>query len=173
MLSVITKNTLPADQQNTTDLSHKYSQWEKHIAQGYKNHSKREMAQAINNFSKSLALSEEVRECFFADPITKSGIAMMYSSSHNLAASLNTQHKALQAKHILLSFHEHLVEILLNPFKAKKLRFEALSYLDKSLFSVSSQLAYINEVENIHALILRTEEIATKVSKQLFDHENF
>jgi hypothetical protein len=170
MLSLITNNTpqiLPKNPRNAL-VNVKRKEWEQYYSQAYQAHRAKKITLAIDYFTKSLSISETLIDYFFDDYPANSGIAMMYSSSHNLSACLNIQHQALEAKRVLLAFHDRLIDILCNTFKPKPLRLEALAYLDKSLFSVTSQLAYINEVENIHAIILKTETVASNTAQKIF-----
>jgi hypothetical protein len=170
MLSLITDNTnqvLPKNPRSAL-INAKRKEWEQYYSQAYQAHKAKKFTLARDYFSKSLAISEELIEHFFEDHSANSGIDMMYSSCHNLSACLNIQHQALEAKEVLLAFHDSLIDILRNTFKPKQLRLEALAYLDKSLFSVTSQLAYINEVENIHSVILKTESVASNTAQKIF-----
>ena len=162
MLSVVTNN--PTIEHKTSSIEDKYLQWQKMNTQAYQAYSMKNYSLAAKHFSHSVEMSKELKEYFFTD---NSGISMLYSSSHNLSACLNANKKSLEAKHVLLELHEYLIEVITNRFKKNKIRLEALSHLDKSLFSLSSQLGYINEVENIHALIRRTETIAIEGEKTL------
>jgi hypothetical protein len=165
MLSLVTNNLISPH--NNSPISDKYHQWEKYQSLASQAHLQKDMANAAHYFKKSLSVSRLIKECFFNDALKPSGISLLYISSHNLAASLNSQNKGLLAKSILVECHEYLMTTCANRFKPKKLRLEALAYLDKSLFSLSSQLGYINEVNNIHRLIVRTERAANITSQSL------
>lgn len=112
-------------------------------------------------------MSQLLKTQFFQDK--KSGLEMLYFSSHNLAACYNTLHKSALATDVLKELHQDLMAIVQNRFASRKLRIEALANLDKSLFSLCSQLAYTNQTKDIHALILQTENVASMVYSQLFD----
>jgi len=101
------------------------------------------------------------------DPTLESGLAMLYQSSHNLSACHNSEGKPQLSIDILNNLYENVLSIVKNKFKPRVLRLEALANLDKSLFSLVSQLGYINDTDKIHDLILKTESIASQVSDEL------
>lgn len=172
MLSLVTTPAITAsDTSSNVSIDDKYQQWQYFNAAAYQAHKQNKYAQATKHFQKSLSLSLELKENFFEINTKKSGIELYYFSAHNLAACLNTQQKGIVAKDTLLALHNYLIELVTNQFKPRILRMEALSFLDKSLFSLSSQLAYLNKVENIHALITHTETIATTAANALFETE--
>lgn len=168
MLSLV---TTPSNTPSAVSIDDKYQQWQYFNAAAYQAHKQKKYAQATKHFEKSLSLSQELKEHFFEINTKKSGIELYYFSTHNLAACLNTQQKGIAAKDTLLKLHNYLIELITNQFKPRMLRVEALSFLDKSLFSLSSQLAYLNKVENIHTLITHTETIATTAANVLFESE--
>ncbi len=165
MLSVVANR--PRVEYSPLSIEDQYHQWQNINKQAYLAYNAENYSRAAAYFADSLTVSKALKERFFNNNENSSGIGMLYFSSHNLSACLNANQKSLEAKHVLLELHEYLIEVVTNRFKSKKLRIEALSYLDKSLFSLSSQLGYINEVENIHGLIRQTEEIATEAENLL------
>lgn len=162
MLSVVTSHS--PIKHNSLTIEDQCYQWKNVNTQAHQAYQLKNYPLAAKYFAHSVEISKELKEYFFTD---NSGIGMLYSSSHNLSACLNANKKSLEAKHVLLDLYEYLIEVITNRFKKNKIRIEALSYLDKSLFSLSSQLGYINEVENIHMLIRQTEKVATEAEKIL------
>jgi hypothetical protein len=170
MLSLVDQNhTGTTNKTHSTSVRNKYLQWERCQTLATRAHHQKDFDKATRHFTESLFISKELTQYFFEHYSTNSGISLFYLSSHNLAASLNTQYKALEAKNILFDLHEQLIKVCTDSKMPTKLRLEALSYLDKSLFSLSSQLAYINEVDTIYALLLRTEKIASICSAELLN----
>jgi hypothetical protein len=144
-----------------TPISEQCSLWEHYNSQAYLAYQSKDIKQAIKYFSRSLIIGQQLKEHVFEEAFKKSGLDMLYFSSHNLAACLNAQNKGLLAKNILMELHEYLIELITNQFKPRKIRLEALANLDNSLFSLLSQLGFLNQTREIHQEIIRAEQIAT------------
>ena len=169
MLSLVT--TSPDQTASLASIDEQYQQWQRSNTAAYQAHKQKKYALAVEHFKKCFAISKALREHFFDLQTQKSGIELFYFSAHNLSACLNSQQQGVTAKETLLELHNYLIEITTNQTKPRLLRIEALSFLDKSLFSLSSQLAFLNKIESIHTLIQHTESIAVAASNGLFENE--
>ena len=128
-------------------------------------HQQRSFAQAIACFIKALKTSESLVTKSNSHPLN--GIEMAYSASHNLAACYNSCGKGMAGKQVLQRLHEQLMAITQHAQYSRGLRLNALAFLDKSLFSLASQLAYMNQVDSIHTIISDTEAIAREAEVSL------
>lgn len=95
------------------------------------------------------------------------GIEMYYTASHNLASCYNQQNDWLRAEIILRNCHEKIISLAEDTNKSRELRLESLCVLKRSLFSLASQLAFMNKPSEIHELINHTETIADNLQQAL------
>ncbi len=170
MLSIVSDNTnTPVSRQHCTsiDFPKAYKAWKAHTNNAYYFHQRKDLTKAIHHFKEALTISKKVRNVVPEDHSLESGLAMFYQSSHNLSACLNAERKAQQSIDILNDLYTSVMSIAKNKFKTRPLRLEALANLDKSLFSLVSQLGYVNDTSKIHDLILKTEIMASQVSREL------
>jgi len=96
-----------------------------------------------------------------------SGIALHYFASHNLAACLNQLELGTRAEHTLRHTYQTIIDLCEAPSIKYEVKLDALSILDKSLFSLTSQLAYLGKVDQIHTLIMQTDHFAETTTQRL------
>lgn len=152
---------------NTTIANKQHQQWMLNNQQGHQHHKRGMFSKAIAFFSASSTIAKQLQEESINNIVKKSGLEMLYISSHNLAACYNAYNKSQEATETLRELHRTLSNMASNKYQKRSLRLEALANLDKSLFSFASQLGYINHTEEIHDIIMSTEHIAANVSKEL------
>ena len=92
---------------------------------------------------------------------------MLFQATHNLAACYNASGQNQSGTKTLTELHLYLTYTISNSTKERSQRLEALAILDRVLFSLASQLAYENQVTEIHKLIRLTEQVAEHASRQL------
>ncbi len=76
-------------------------------------------------------------------------------------------HTANKAKETLLHAYQQCIWLCEHPDAARAIKLDALAVLDKSLFSLASQLAYMAQVESIQDLIIETDNFAQRIQNQL------
>ena len=165
MLSIVN----PTQKDAATIHSSQHQQWELNNQQGHQHHQQGLFSKAIAYFSASSTIAKQLQEQSISNNVKKSGLEMLYISSHNLAACYNACNKSQAATDTLRELHRTLINMASNKYKKRALRLEALANLDKSLFSLASQLGYINQVDEIHNIIMSTEHIAANVSEELLN----
>ncbi len=170
MLSLAYSNTNFAQQSATSSecsTQVNYKKWEYYNHEGRRLHKTNNIEKATRYFEKAVTVSMEMKYFVPQHPDIYSGLYMSYMTVHNLAACYNRAHQCAKGKAILIHLHNELMTTIANRFNEKSLRLEALSIIDKSLFSLISQLAYLNDTKDIHSYIKETEILVGKTSKQL------
>ena len=166
MLRLTINNEKPL-QNDMTRLSNDYQQWKSYYQKGCQLHQLHRFTCAIHYFLRCFTIGNSLKDNASTMQLEINGIGMMFSASHNLAACHNAIGNNKKATEQLSKTHAYLMATATNTFKERALRMEALANLDKSLFSLSSQLAYENQVTKIHSLILETENVAASVAEEL------
>ncbi|ODS23220.1 hypothetical protein AB835_09995 [Candidatus Endobugula sertula] len=167
MLSLVSSQNTPIDDNHLVD---DYHQWEISNQHGCYFHQHKNFKHAVTHFKISISISKRIKENLPHLSHQKSGLEMLYISSHNLAACYNSEGQCTKATQTLEELHTCLMNISCHPNKIRALRLEALANLDKSLFSLCSQLAYMNRLNEIHEIIMQTECLADHVSNELLEH---
>ncbi|MFT7388733.1 MAG: hypothetical protein ACI8VC_001988 [Candidatus Endobugula sp.] len=143
--------------------------WDQYYSLGNKAHQRQQFIQAIAYFEKCITLCLNMLKKTPYTHHTKTLPCMLHQSSHNLAACHNALGHGLLSKQTLQELHEQLLRIVCCDQQPRASRLDALSSIDQSLFSLTSQLAYLNQVEEIHPVIIKTELIATTISELLLN----
>jgi len=139
-----------------------YKKWEYLNHEGRRSHKSNQIKHAIHYFEQAAQVSVYMRYFIPKHPEVYSGLYMAYMSNHNLAACYNSNQQCAKGKEVLLELHNNLMTITANRFNPKALRLEALAIIDKSLFSLVSQLAYLNDTSDIHSYIKETDILVGK-----------
>lgn len=156
---------------HTSDLMYQEEQRLRAHLQYYANrgrqyHAKGAIKKAAESFneciriSRLLLLSKETNE-------DHSGLELLFIASHNMAACCNQLQAASEGEKILRDLYRQVVNLCENTDYHRDIRLEALSVLDKSLFSLASQMAYMGQLEPLQALINYTESLAEKINNEL------
>jgi tetratricopeptide (TPR) repeat protein len=143
--------------------------WDQYYSLGNKAHKQKQFTKAISYFEKCIILCINILKEAPNTLHTKTLPCMLHQSSHNLAACHNASGHGLLAKKTLQELHEQLVRIACCGEQPRALRLDVLSSIDQSLFSLTSQLAYLNQVEEVHPIIIKTERVATTIAEQLLN----
>lgn len=148
--------------------------WHYYASKGRESHLNGRLRQATDYFIESVRIGKALvlDELKDSKKNQQHGIELLYIASHNLASCYNGQNKSTQGEDILKECHDAIITISMDNSYSNTLRLEALCVLKKSLFSLSSQLAYMNKPAEIHSLINKTEQIATCLQKQLLSNMN-
>ncbi len=144
-----------------------YSYWCYYAEKGRSCHEQSSTKRALEAFQECIRISKLLLHCVNNKTREISGIELMFIASHNLAACHNQLHQASLGEIVLRELHTQIIDLCESLKNPRDLRLEALSVLDRSLFSLTSQLAYMGRLSEIHGLIENTETFADKVSKQL------
>ncbi|MGS2716972.1 hypothetical protein ACVBE9_02270 [Eionea flava] len=151
----------------TTTLS--ASLWSKHYSLGAQAHTKKQYKEAVTHFEQCVII------CLTLLKPSKSGQnahklpCMLHQSGHNLAACHNALGNGLLAKKTLEQLHKQLIAVACSEQYPRTIRLGVLGSIDQSLFSLTSQLAYLNQVNEIHSVILKTENTVTSLSEKLLN----
>jgi hypothetical protein len=162
----ITRPALAAINKNNSSL------WSKYYSMGNSAHKQQQFTKAAAYFEKCIEICTEMlrQKLFKEGRLVKTLPEMLYQASHNLAACHNAMGRGLFAKNILTKLHNHFIHIAGCPNHTRSVRLDVLAHIDQSLFSLTSQLAYLNQVNEIHSIIVKTEDIVTVVSKHLLSN---
>lgn len=146
-----------------------YSIWDKYYALGAQAHKKKQFREATAYFEKCIVVCLTLLKNAETDQNNKALPRMLHQSGHNLAACQNAVGQGLMAKKTLEELHHQLMAIAACEQQARTVRLGVLGSIDQSLFSLTSQLAYLNQVNEIHDVILNTENTVTRLSQQLLN----
>lgn len=138
-----------------------------HADRGRQYHSKGAIKRAAESFNECIRISQQLLLSKHYQDQESSGIELLFIASHNMAACCNLLASAQQGEDILHQLYQQVITLCGDPSLTKGLRLEALAVLDKCLFSLASQMAYIGKYSEIQALITRTESFAENVSQAL------
>lgn len=144
--------------------------WNQYYSMGNSAHKQQKFAKATTYFERCIGLCNKLSQQDLSKekPLANKTLPkMLYQASHNLAACNNAMGRGLSAKDILTKLHDQFIHIVSCPKHNRSIRLDVLAYIDQSLFSLTSQLAYLNQVDEIHSIIIKTENIVTAVSKHL------
>ena len=162
-----TQHSLTAAAKNNIAL------WNQYYSMGTSAHKQQRFAKATTYFERCIGLCNKLSQQDLSKEkqlTNKTLPKMLYQSSHNLAACNNAMGRGLSAKDILSKLHDQFIHIASCPNHNRSIRLDVLAYIDQSLFSLTSQLAYLNQVDEIHSIIIKTENIVTSVSKHLLSN---
>lgn len=163
--------TKGSEANNISDLRHPglnrlRSRWYEYAEQAHKLNKQGQHRECIKLFERCIDISLNL---ITADKYsTTNAVSLYYYSSHNLAACYNQIQKAKQGETLLRNVYEFIVLVCQNKALPRELRLDALASLDKSLFSLSAQLAYMGKTAGIHPLIRETEKIAETCMMELW-----
>jgi len=165
--------TLPQEQSTTSQQSTLTQQWTHLMHKGTQCHKQGNTDAAARFFTRAVTLAQQslyhcCSDCTTTLNTDKNGAEMLYFASHNLSACYNDTRRSQEAEAVLTQSHQTIIDVAVNKRLPKTLRVDALATLDSSLFSLASQLGYLNKTADIYALIRTTEQTASAVSRQLF-----
>lgn len=138
--------------------------WRELIASGTEHHQNRAYTESCEFFSAG----EELSCMLLGEKANKNMVTMRVISGHNLAASLMAAGDCSKAEQTLLKLHKDIVLLCEDCGALRCVRLEALAQLETSLFSLSSQLSYTGKTDDLHKLIVSTEQVAELTAQQLF-----
>ena len=141
--------------------------WSRCYSMGNAAHQQQQFTKAVTYFKKCIALCTELSRQTPIINYTKTLPEMLHQTSHNLAACHNAMGQGLLAKKVLKKLHDQFIRVASCSNQPRSIRLEVLANIDQSLFSLTSQLAYLNQVEEVHALIVTTENVVTTASRVL------
>jgi hypothetical protein len=156
--------TLAADSNNRLR-----SYWRHNAAKAHTLHKDGKIKHAAVLFTQCVSIASKLLNTKSSSEADQTGIELLYFSSHNLSACQNLLRQGTNAEDTLRHVYYTIVELCEAPDVTYETRLEALAVLDKSLFSLTSQLAYLGKAEQIHALIFVTDAVADKTLKLLQD----
>jgi hypothetical protein len=160
--NVASKKSNPIDEEQRL-----YAYWNFYITQGYRKHKEGCVKGAITAFQEGIRIGHLLLKLSHQNAQQFSAIDLLHTAAHNLAACYNQMGCASRGESLLHSIYQLVTEECDNPVTSKANRLEALTVLDKSLFSLISQRAYMGKVSNVHQLIKDTETLAERVSESL------
>lgn len=137
------------------------SYWRYYAGKAHALHKNGKAKQAIKLFAQCISIAN----CLLHKKIEhtqQSGIELHYFASHNLAACQNQLQLGTDAEHTLRQSYQTIINLCSEPKVHYETKLDALSVLDKSLFSLTSQLAYLGKIGEIHELIAQTDQFAEK-----------
>ncbi|MGH1485965.1 MAG: hypothetical protein ACRBCI_07055, partial [Cellvibrionaceae bacterium] len=134
---------------------------------GRQYHNKGALKKAADSFAECIRISKLLLLSNNYKTTELSGIELLFMASHNMAACCNQLREARQGEAILRELYTQVVSLCDSRHYSQSVRLEALSVLDKSLFSLASQMAYMGKASGIQELIAKTEAFADSVSKSL------
>ena len=138
-----------------------------HANRGRQYHSKGALKKAADSFAECIRISKLLLLSNNHKTNELSGIELLFMASHNMAACCNQLRDARQGETILRELYTQVVSLCDSQQYNQAVRLEALSVLDKSLFSLASQMAYMGKASGIQTLIAKTEAFADSVSRKL------
>lgn len=138
-----------------------------HTKRGHQYHSKGDIKQAAKSFNECIRISQKLLLSRHQQANESSGIELLFIASHNMAACCNLLASAKRGESILHALYTQLLKLCGHTSLSRNIRLEALSVLDKCLFSLASQMAYIGKYSEIQALIVHTEKLAEAISSDL------
>lgn len=145
------------------------SHWHHNSAKAHTLHKNGNIELATALFTQCVSIASKLLRSKSPNGTEQSGIELLYFASHNLSACQNLLRQGTNAEHTLRHAYYTIVELCEAQDITYDTKLDALAVLDKSLFSLTSQLAYLGKVEQIHALILVTDTVAGKTLKLLQD----
>ena len=122
---------------------------------------------AAEKFSECIRISQLLIDSKASLKGGNSACELLYFSSHNLSACFNCLHRASEAELKLRSVYKVLFEVMADSDLSKTLRLEALAVMDRCLFSLCSQLAYMGKISKLYQLIERTESLVKHHYRQI------
>jgi hypothetical protein len=134
---------------------------------GRQYHNKGAIKKAADSFAECIRISKLLLFSNQRKGSELSGIELLFMASHNMAACCNQLRSASHGETILRELYVQVVSLCDGCHLSRQTRLEALSVLDKSLFSLASQMAYMGQTSEIQELIYKTESFAENVSKKL------
>jgi hypothetical protein len=143
------------------------SHWHHSATKAHTLHKNGHIERAVTLFTQCVSIASKLLHSKSPTQTEQSGIELLYFASHNLSACQNLLSQGTNAEHTLRHVYYTIVELCEAPNITYETKLDALSVLDKSLFSLTSQLAYLGKVEQIHPLILVTDAVAGKTLKLL------
>ena len=155
----------------TTTVLHQEQRLRSHLQyyanRGRQYHSKGAIKLASQAFSECIRISKQLllSPNYSSDEL--SGIELLFMASHNMAACCNQLRSASLGEKILRELYAIVVELCETEHYPRELRLDALAVLDKSLFSLASQMAYMGKLASIRQLIDGTESFAERISKEM------
>ena len=132
-------------------------------------HQQQQFIKAVTYFKKCIDLCTELSRQTPIINHTKTLPEMLHHASHNLAACHNAMGQGLLAKKVLRKLHDRFIRMASCSNQPRPIRLEVMANLDQSLFSLTSQLAYLNQVEEIHPIIVKTENVVSTASRVLLE----
>ena len=145
------------------------SYWLQNAAKAHTLHKNGNIKHAAVLFTQCVSIASKLVSTKSSNEAEQTGIELLYFASHNLSACQNLLRQGTNAEQTLRHVYYTIVELCEAPDVTYETRLEALAVLDKSLFSLTSQLAYLGKAEQIHALIFMTDAVADKTLKLLQD----
>jgi type III secretion system FlhB-like substrate exporter len=141
--------------------------WDQYYSMGNTAHGQQQFTKAVSYFENCIDICRTLSTQTTKVKSTKTLPKMLHQASHNLAACHNAMGRGLLAKKILQKLHEQFIHLVNCPHQTRTAQLDVLANIDQSLFSLTSQLAYLNQVEEIHPVIVKTENIVTAASDVL------
>ncbi|MFT6388434.1 MAG: hypothetical protein ACJAUP_001816 [Cellvibrionaceae bacterium] len=141
--------------------------WRHNADKAHSLHKNGKIKHATVLFTQCISIATKLLHTQSQNNPEQSGIELLYFASHNLAACQNLLRQGTNAEHTLRHVYQTIIELCEAPNIAYETKLEALAVLDKSLFSLTSQLAYLGKVEQIHTLIKMTDTLAERTLKLL------
>lgn len=134
------------------------------IDEGTKCHHAAEYGESCHRFQAGV----EICQMILSHSPNPAMVALRVIAGHNLSASyvaLGNNHYAEKALHIV---HNEICALCQDASQQRCVRLEALSQLQTTLFSLTSQLGHMGKSEALHETITEAEAIAEHTAQQLF-----
>jgi hypothetical protein len=141
--------------------------WYHNAVKAHKLHKNGEIKHAIVLFTQCVSIASKLLHTKSPNEAGQSGIELLYFASHNLSACQNIFHQGTNAEHTLRHVYYTITEFCESPEISYQTKLDALAVLDKCLFSLTSQLAYLGKADQIRSLIVVTDAIAERTLKLL------
>jgi hypothetical protein len=164
---LITPSTPPPQNEVTAITKNNIALWGQCYSMGNAAHQQQQFTKAVTYFKKCIDLCTELSRQAPIINHTKTLPEMLHQASHNLAACHNAMGRGLLAKKVLKKLHDQFIRVASCSNQLRSIRLEVLANIDQSLFSLTSQLAYLNQLEAIHPNIVKPENVVTAASRVL------
>jgi hypothetical protein len=159
----LSEHTIHRATEEQSDQHQLYNYWNFHIQKGYQKHKGGCIPAALKAFQEGVKVGLLIMNLKQNEDCDFNAMDLIYTASHNLAACYNKLGHASKGETILDQTYQLIVKQCGNDQLTQSKRLEALTTLDKSLFSLISQRAYMGNLINIHKLIKDTERFAVSV----------
>lgn len=146
--------------------------WRNMMKSGYIAHSQQQFQKAARHFGAACQVACTILEkpsgSLYRHTLRDNTVTMLVKAFQNMAVSYCAEKNYGEAESVLSQVHDQLLSLLLNPDTERRIKIDALSYLDKTLFTLTAILGSLGRTAEVHEVIELTEGIAETAAQQLF-----